>query len=145
MALAQGDTTAVVEFFVERCRFVPVALRDPKRRFVTSGGKYGRHLGLLWVKHLVPHFRKLFPDIAWKKSVSTAFINKQLVPVIDRVFPRDDLRIGGNKKTSDYCKRSKVRNFTLHSNVRLRLTILVLACSCNRRLGKTWRSFTSCS
>ena len=100
MALGQGNTTAAVEFFIERCRFVPVALRDPKRRFVTSGGKYGRHLGLLWVKHLVPHFQKLFPHIGWKKNetVSTAFINKKLVPVIDRVFPRDDLRIGGSNK-----------------------------------------------
>ena len=128
MALGQGDTSAAVEFFIERCRFVPVALRDPKRRFVTSGGKYGRHLGLLWVKHLVPHFRELFPDIAWKKSVSTAFINKHLVPVMDRVFPRDDLRIGGKGKPSDYCQpKSTVRNF-MHSNVRLGITILVLAC-----------------
>ena len=125
MALGQGDTTAVVEFFVERCRFVPVALRDPERRFVTSGGKYGRHLGLLWVEHLVPHFRKMFPHFAWKKKVSTSFIIKNLMPVMDRVFPRDDLRVGGRNKPSDYCQ-PKVRNF-MHSNVRLGITILVLA------------------
>jgi hypothetical protein len=117
MALGQGDTTAV-EFFIERCRFVPVALRDPKRRFVTTGGKYGRHLGLLWKEHLVPHFLELFPDIVFKKNVSTSFINKNLVPVMDRVFPRDNLRIGGKGKPSDYCQpKTKVR--TLHSNVRL--------------------------
>jgi len=77
---------------------------------------------------LVPDFRELLPDIAWKKSVSTSFINKNLLPVMDRVFPRDDLRIGGKGKPSDYCQpKSTVRNF-MHSNVRLGITILVLAC-----------------
>ena len=79
---------------------MPPALRDGRRKWETNtkvsyGSKFGRHLGLLW-KDLIPHLRVLLPDLfkkfKKKKRVSPNFITSTLVPMVDDIFLRVDLR-----------------------------------------------------
>ena len=85
--------------------------------------KCGRHLGLLW-KDLTPHLRVLLPDLfkkfKKKKRVSPNFITSTLVPMVDDIFLRVDLR----KKDYNILKNKESTAF-FASHFRLGLIFLV--------------------
>ena len=90
---------------------------------MSYGSKFGRHLGLLW-KDLIPHLRVLLHDLfkkfKKKKRVSPNFITSTLVPMVDDIFLRVDLR----KKDYNILKNEESIAF-FASHFRLGLILLV--------------------
>jgi hypothetical protein len=74
----------------ENARFVVEVARDPKRQYRTNVPKGGKHIGLLWKRTVIPGMRLLFPGLEIVDY--SRFINSNLVPLMNRMFPRTDIR-----------------------------------------------------
>ena len=87
--LKPGEIHTLAVWLCENARFVIEVARDPKRAYRTNTPKGGKHIGLFWKSRIIPGIRQMFnleiPD-------SSRFINKHLVPLMNRIFPRHDIR-----------------------------------------------------
>ena len=70
--------------------YVPTEARDPDRQYVTNGKpRGGRHMGLKWKSIIIPELQKLLNR---KVLSGSKTINAKLAPLIDSIFPRNDIR-----------------------------------------------------
>ena len=82
----------LAKWLCKNARFVVDIAHNPKHRYRTNVPKGGRHIGLLWKSRVIPGMRLLFPHL--EIGDSSRFINSNLVPLMNSMFPRRDIRYG---------------------------------------------------